>query len=595
MLSRRYLAAAPLFLASACGPSVVTVAGETDGGSTSGGETGGAEETTSNASTTTDGPTTTSVPPDTTTAVSGDSSDTTGAPLDVVELRIEPPYAILDSAVGGQQREFTAIAITDDGDEVDVTAEARWSLDGVGSLDAGVLTTPRAASPVFDRTELTASFGDEEARAFAAISVRTLEANAPQLLNLGIELEPRQLDFRPVVDKLDIFFLVDTVGYLGAPFYSNYYAQIMDEIVPSVVGEGLDVQFGSGRFSAFPLEGAGFESCGPGQGDQPFELWSEISPDLEDLETGLAPVVLGDPIGCIYDRGSFGEALYQAATGEGHDGPGATYVEPNPGPRGGVGFREDSLAVIYSVPVDFFVNTGVEFLGEHTGAAAEVDHSPDEVVTALQAADILHMGRTTAGGPAAGMLRALMELAWDTGATVHPAGWNHPSLGRPSDCEVTECCVDNGAGAPLEFYDDCLLASTYGTAAFNNNQLERDFYALTHGLLTDVPLTAVGEQASISGSSLPDGTSTASFLDIVPTGADAPPLDGAPVPVLDGTTYRDVVPNTNLNYVVTVDPDAVPSIPGEPLLYRVTVHLDTDYRAGSIVQEYWIVSPPLVE
>ena len=106
-----------------------------------------------------------------------------------------------------------------------------------------------------------------------------------------------------------------------------------------------------------------------------------------------------------------------------------------------------------------------------------------------------------------------------------------------------------------------------------------------------LPLNGYGESTSVSGIPLPGGT-TADLLDIVPTGADDPPLDGAPAPVLDGTTYRDVVPDTNLNYIVTVDRDAVPSVPGEPLLYRVTVHLDTDYRAGSVTQEYWIVSPP---
>ena len=482
---------APMLLVAACGPSVATATGGTDAGSSS---TGEADTTSSTIPTATGESSSGGATPQTATSIGDSSSESTTGALDIVELRIEPAYAILDSAVGGQQREFTAIAVTDNGDELDVTNTARWSLEGAGSLDAaGILTSPRSASPVFERVELNASLGGEQATAFAAISVRTLETNAPQLFNLGIELEPRQFDFRPVIEKLDVFFLVDTVGYLTEVFYTNYYEQIMNEIVPSLVDEGLDVQFGSGRFSAFPLEGAGFESCGPGQGDQPFELWSEISPDLKDLEAGLAPAAVGDPIGCVYDRGSFGEALYQIATGEGHDGPGATYVEPNPGPRGGVGFREDSLAVVYSVPVDF-LNTGVEFLGEHTGEAAKVDHSPEEVVLALQDADILHMGRANNSSTVGGTFRALMELAWDTGTRVSPAAWNHPSLGRPSGCEATECCVDNSAGAPLEHYEDCLLATYYTTTAFNNSQIIRDFYALTHYLLTDIQLTEVGER-----------------------------------------------------------------------------------------------------
>jgi len=524
---------------------------------------------------------------------------TSGPTAQLRALRIEPVYAILDSATGGQARDFTAIALTDSGNEIDVTAMAQWSLEGPGEIDVGTLTSPESDAPVFEQTQVTATLDGFSADAHAVVSVRTQGAYAPQLFNLSSEPPPRQLDFRPVIDKIDVFFLIDTVSYAGEEFLPSFHDRVTNLIVPQLQAEGVDVQFGSGRFSAFPVQGSGEESCGEGQGDQPFELWSEISPNLAELEDGLAPALLGDPIGCLYDLGSFGEALYQIATGVGLDGPGTTHVEPNAGARGGVGFREDSLAVIVSTVYDE-LNSGLEFLQPMSGIASSVAHTPSETVSALQAAQIVHMGQTIRSASLnLGIFRALLEVAADTGARVPAAAWTHPELGRPSGCAEEACCLNRTDGVETDLYEFCPLGSSYelGPDPFDDTDgnISRDFYALIHYLLTDVSTSLEGEPASLSGDALPDGTTSASFLTVTAIEADAPPLPGAPTVVLDEGVFRNVIPNTNLNYEVTVDSDAVPAVAGEPRLYRARLSFETGYRAGSEVQEFWIISPPLAE
>ncbi len=585
-------------LLPACGPAVATISDGAEG--SSGGVVAAASSTTQDPAGSTSSAAVTTEGHEPGSSSGSETSELSSGPaVQLTELRIEPAYAILDSASGGQAREFAAIATTDTGDELDVTARVQWSLDGPGLLDAGTLTSPESKAPIFERAEVTAALEGLSAEAHAVISVRTQGAFAPQLFNLSSDPPPRQLDFRPTIEKVDVFFLVDTVSYAGEEYLPSFHERVTNLIVPQLQAEGLDVQFGAGGYSAFPLSGSGEESCGDGQGDQPFTLWSEISPDLSDLEQGLAPTLLGEAIGCLYVLGSFGEALYQIATGVGLDGPGATYVEPNVGARGGVGFREDSLAVVVSTVYDG-LNSGLEFLGPVIGPATSVAHTPLETVSALQTAGIVHVGQTQRSSSlSVGIFRALLEVASDTGARVPPGAWTHPELGRPDGCAEGACCLDRARGIVTDLYEFCPLGSSYDLAADpsydTDSNIARDFYALIHYLLTDVSTSLEGEPASVSGDPLPDGTTSASFLTVAAIEADAPPLPGAPNVVIDEGVFRNVIPNTNLNYEVTIDAAAVPAVAGEPRLYRVRLNFETGYRPGLRVQEFWIISPPLEE
>ncbi len=155
--------------------------------------------------------------------------------------------------------------------------------------------------------------------------------------------------------------------------------------------------------------------------------------------------------------------------------------------------------------------------------------------------------------------------------------------------------MDRGEGIPTDSQGTCPLGfyqRLLNEQADLTDNITRDFYALVHYLLTDVTATTVGETTSVSGVPLPDDITTDSFFTVTPTEADDPPQDDMPPVVLDGEVFRDVSPNTNLNYVVTIDSDAVPTAPDEPLLYRVQLRYDTEYRAGSVVQELWVISPP---
>lgn len=148
-----------------------------------------------------------------------------------------------------------------------------------------------------------------------------------------------------------------------------------------------------------------------------------------------------------------------------------------------------------------------------------------------------------------------------------------------------------------DLYEFCPLASTYDLDADpfddTDSNIARDFYALTHYLLTDVSTSLEGEPTSLSGHALPGETTSASFLTVTALEADTPPLPGAPTVSVEDGVFRNVIPNTNLSYEVTIDPAAVPGVPDEPRLYRARLGFETAYRAGSRVQEFWIISPPL--
>lgn len=147
-----------------------------------------------------------------------------------------------------------------------------------------------------------------------------------------------------------------------------------------------------------------------------------------------------------------------------------------------------------------------------------------------------------------------------------------------------------------DLYEFCPLGSRYDLDADpfddTDGNIARDFYALIHYLLTDVSTSLEGEPTSVSGDPLPAETTSASFLTVVAGEADAPPLPGAPTVLLEDGVFRNVIPNTNLNYEVTIDPAAVPGVEGEPRLYRARLTFETGYRAGTRVQEFWIISPP---
>ena len=235
MLSARLFSLAALL--PACGPAIATTSGGSEG------STGEVRAT--------DTPTT--VEPDATTTSEGSTSEdetgvgaatessaaTTGPRVQLTELRIEPVYAILDSATGGQARDFSAIALTEAGDEVDVTAMVQWSIKGPGEINGGTLTSPESDAPLFDRAVVTATIDGLSAGANAVISVRTQDAYAPQLFNLSSEPLPRQLDFRPVIDKVDVFFLVDTVSYAGEDFLPSFHDRVTNLIVPQLQAEAV--------------------------------------------------------------------------------------------------------------------------------------------------------------------------------------------------------------------------------------------------------------------------------------------------------------------------------------------------------------------
>ena len=137
------------------------------------------------------------------------------------------------------------------------------------------------------------------------------------------------------------------------------------------------------------------------------------------------------------------------------------------------------------------------------------------------------------------------------------------------------------------------VAAPFGSSTgFASRLVEHSIYAFLNFLQTDVSATVEGEDSSVSGEPLDGGGGTASFVTLVATEADDPPLINMPPPVLDGLTFRDAGPNQNLRYEVSINDAMVPTDPTKPLLYRAEIRFETEYRAGSVTQELWIVSPP---
>ena len=78
-----------------------------------------------------------------------------------------------------------------------------------------------------------------------------------------------------------------------------------------------------------------------------------------------------------------------------------------------------------------------------------------------------------------------------------------------------------------EISDFCPLSSSYDlsntAAAITNANVARDFYALTHHLLTDVSTVLIGDPASVSGDPIPNGMTTDDFITLTAIEAGAPP------------------------------------------------------------------------
>ncbi len=126
------------------------------------------------------------------------------------------------------------------------------------------------------------------------------------------ELNPRttttlQVPFTPQIEQADVLFMLDTTGSMFATINnmkSSFSSVVSTVLIP-------DIAFGVATFDDYAVDPYGV----PGT-DLPFELIQQITTDTAAVQTALDSINLHD--GGDQSESSM-EALYQAATGAGHD------------------------------------------------------------------------------------------------------------------------------------------------------------------------------------------------------------------------------------------------------------------------------------
>ena len=409
----------------------------------------------------------------------------------------------------------------------------------------------------------------------------------------------------PTVDKLDIFFLVETTwnAVLRIDDFGPYIPEV---VMPGLSGVLGDIQWGLGGFQDFPVEPWGSPDCEyTGQPDQPFTLLQPLT-DYDTFEPSLDLLLgpNGDPAGCGGDiRTSRHEALYQVATGEGLSGPGATDVPAYDGPgAGGVGFREDALRLVVTVS---YAPTHVPSSGcgsdvLYTGEVAEAAHSYAQVVEALQANSIRVGAVDFFGGHwnDCDLSAETIQLAADVETTLPPEAYALTPGGFPSLCTPGECCMEYPGqdSRPVAHDNQCPLSTVHapwdGVHPADWEHMADFLPLFVRYVRFDMRARVDGVAEDRFGQPLPAGTSTADFIaSVAPSALGDPPLPGGPMASWDETGFQNLIPETETWWSIDFDQAAVP-VGSSAGLFIASVDLETDMLTGSTHYDVWIVVPP---
>tara|TARA_R110002096_G_scaffold77896_12_gene183570 strand:- start:77025 stop:78803 length:1779 start_codon:yes stop_codon:yes gene_type:complete len=501
-------------------------------------------------------------------------------------ISITPENAILEMDLGvGLAQEFTATGNFSDSTSEDLTASVSWTVENsaVGTMLGAVLDVPAFATASAEVSKITAEF--EGLSGVAQLTVVAYQQTGPQqdfFFVLPHEdaagPQDKPLAFGTDVPAADVFFLMDTTGSMGGEI-GNLQNALNTTVVPGIQAQIADTQFGAGVAEDFPVSPYGslvaFDDCfsGSNNPDQPFKLFQEITNDIAAVTIAVDAMSTpsGSPIGCGNDLAESNiEGLYQAATGAGLSGPGATSVAANTSGIGGVGFRDGTMPIIVQITDAFShapgESTFCPTVGDdngYEGVVAAAAHTRAETKLALDNI----CGRVVGIAPVGGGLDPICEgqgdledFATSTNARVPPQAWDVPS--RPSGCAVGQCCTDfNGTGrapdgdglCPLVFRVDSSGTGLGGHAVTGINML-------TRFATFDVNTETAGETESTTGTPLASGTTAQFIKSITPvafTLPQAPPT--LPDPSFNATEFQDVTPGTIVEFDVRAFNDFVPA------------------------------------
>lgn len=210
------------------------------------------------------------------------------------------------------------------------------------------------------------------------------------------------LDIEAELARADVLFLVDTTASMGEEI-EQIKSGLRDRIAPGIADAIPDSALGVAHFEDFP-EGM----CGEA-GDNPFELLTPITQDLNRAQAAVDALMLGNGL----DRPEAQvEALYQVATGEGL----GSYIDPSFGcPSGGIGypcFRPDALPIVLLF-TDAPFHSGPGGSNPYRCTVIPPPHTYEEARQALDRLDIRVMGMYSGEGEGRG---DMLAIARDTGA-----------------------------------------------------------------------------------------------------------------------------------------------------------------------------------
>jgi hypothetical protein len=513
----------------------------------------------------------------------GDDSDGDLVPdacdIELSELRITPADALVEVELGDDASiDFVATAIFSDGSERDVTEGATWTVDSpaFGAFAGGTLQTPTFDTIFLDSALVGASYTDDdgagtvEATTYVTVAAYRQTGTQTDLLFVLPFLDPTgfqtgDLAVDTVQNRFDVFFNADTTGSMDGEI-SNLQSSLDEIVIPAITSAADDVWFGVGAYEDFPVAPFGEPDCyygaldGP---DQPFELFSEMSPDKAVTQAAVGQLAIaGNAIGCGNDTPESAiEAMYQIATGEGLAEPAPTNVPANSSGIGGVGFREDAVPVIVNITdaVSHYVESDPACTTTvYSGAVAAAAHGEVETLEALGAICAQVIQISTESGNVCSAVTNGITWTQATGAVVAPAAWD--VIGRPESCGPDLCCTGLGGAGVAPIDDMCpltFIASGTGTGV--DTAISDAFELLARFALIDVSREWTGEAVDNDGITLPLGTTTADFINVVqPTSYGELPAPGFAEPQLTAESFTGVVPGTELNYGVSVFNDFMP-------------------------------------
>jgi hypothetical protein len=505
----------------------------------------------------------------------------------VLYLLVEPAEAIIEVDLGATASQpYTVTAVYADGESADVTAEATWQVadPALGSMSEATLEVPAFAEITYGSTVLTADVNGETGQAQVTVVAYRLDEDFFFILPYEDEVgeQAKPLTFSTDIKSLDVFVNMDTTASMDGAI-TNLQNAMATTIVPDIQALVPDTQFGAGAFQDFPVNPWGLPT------DQVFELVQPVTDDIDAVQGALLGYQIGD--GADPPEAHY-EALYQIATGEGLDGPGATMVPPNSDGVGGVAFREGSLPIVVSITNEISHDTDENDCGRvYTGEVATAAHSREAAVAALDAICARVVTVALSGGMCSAMADGL-RLAEDTGAVIPPDAWD--LAGRPAACEANECCTGpSGSGQATNADGVCPMSFQ---AQFNGVGVATSFGTAIQLLAAygQFGVTRVwsGVPDDVDGMPLPDGTTSADFIKAVtPLDHGPVPLPGAPDPTLGDTAFENVIPNTDVIFEVRAFNDFVEQT-AAPRVFEATIRVLADDCGDLDERTVLILVPP---